>query len=153
MLLAKWTYDHLKPMGGYEAMEFQNPSSPQLSSFTDIAGIIVAAKDINNAAYTIPRLQQIFWGGGRYAFPSTLDAGLAYYHCFQSSYYTTSCSNSSHAQRAGSLDAVSFDVDWRFAKKFDIYAGVMFSQVNNGLSNGYLHGENLAPTAGLHFRF
>jgi predicted porin len=153
MLLAKWSYDHVKLMGGYEAMEFQNPSSPQLSNFTDIADITVVAKDINNTAYTIPRIQQIFWGGGRYAFTSTLDVGVAYYHYFQNSYYTKSCSNSSHAQCAGALDAVSFDVDWQFAKKFDTYAGVMFSQVNNGLSNGYLHGENFAPTAGLRFRF
>jgi hypothetical protein len=29
----------------------------------------------------------------------------------------------------------------------------MFSEANNGLSSGYLHGENLAPTAGLRFRF
>jgi hypothetical protein len=32
----------------------------------------------------------------------------------------------------GSFDAVSFVVDWQFAKKFDTYAGFMFSQVNGG---------------------
>jgi len=35
-LLAKWTYDHFKLMGGFEAIEFQNPSSPQLSTFSGI---------------------------------------------------------------------------------------------------------------------
>jgi predicted porin len=39
------------------------------------------------------------------------------------------------------LDAVSFVADWRFAKRFDAYAGIMWSQVQNGLANGFL----LAP--------
>lgn len=46
-------------------------------------------------------------------------------------------------------------VDWHFAAKFDTYAGVMFSEVNNGLANGYQTGGhvNIAPTVGLRFRF
>ncbi len=55
----------------------------------------------------------------------------------------------------GTLDAVSAMVDWQFAKKFDTYAGVMFSEVNNGLANGYQTGGhvNVDPTIGLRFRF
>jgi hypothetical protein len=30
---------------------------------------------------------------------------------------------------------------------------MMFSQVRNGLANGYLFRSNLAPTAGLRFQF
>jgi hypothetical protein len=51
------------------------------------------------------------------------------------------------------LNAVSFDVDWQFAKKFDLYAGMMYSAVANGLASGYLFKNNYAPTAGLRFRF
>jgi hypothetical protein len=29
-------------------------------------------------------------------------------------------------------------VDWRFARHVDMYAGVMWSQVQNGLANGFL---------------
>jgi hypothetical protein len=36
----------------------------------------------------------------------------------------------------GTFDAVSF-VDWQFAKKSDASAGLMFSQVNGGLANGF----------------
>jgi hypothetical protein len=36
------------------------------------------------------------------------------------------------------FDAIPFAVDWQFEKKFDAYAGFMFSQVNGGLANGYL---------------
>jgi hypothetical protein len=51
------------------------------------------------------------------------------------------------------LDAVSFLADYTFAPKFDVYAGVMFSEVNNGLSNGYLYHTSVDPMAGLRFRF
>jgi hypothetical protein len=44
-------------------------------------------------------------------------------------------------------------IDWRFAKKFDAYAGVMFSEVNNGLANGYLSHMLADPSVGLRFRF
>ena len=54
---------------------------------------------------------------------------------------------------SGTFDAVSFAVDWRFAAKFEVYAGFMFSQVNNGLANGYLNRNTIDPTAGLIFRF
>jgi hypothetical protein len=36
------------------------------------------------------------------------------------------------------LDAVSLVIDWRFARHMDMYAGVMWSQVSNGLANGFL---------------
>ena len=45
------------------------------------------------------------------------------------------------------------NVDWQFAKKFDAYAGFMYSRVHDGLANGYLFTNNFAPTAGLRFRF
>jgi hypothetical protein len=54
---------------------------------------------------------------------------------------------------SGTFDAVSFAVDWRFAAKFDAFAGLMFSQVNNGLANGYLNRSTIDPTVGLRFQF
>jgi len=51
------------------------------------------------------------------------------------------------------MDAVSFLIDWKFAAKFDAYAGFMYSQFNGGLANGYLARNNIDPTVGLRFRF
>jgi hypothetical protein len=36
------------------------------------------------------------------------------------------------------LDAVSLVLGWRFARHIDVYAGVIWSQVNGGLANGFL---------------
>jgi hypothetical protein len=54
---------------------------------------------------------------------------------------------------AGTFDAISAVIDWRFAPKWDLYFGMMFSQMNSGLANGFLQRNNIDPTVGLRFRF
>jgi hypothetical protein len=51
MLLAKYTYNQVKLYASYEFIRFENPSNPQLTNFTEIAGYTVVAADINNKAY------------------------------------------------------------------------------------------------------
>jgi predicted porin len=60
---------------------------------------------------------------------------------------------SAFAACSGQLDAVSFVGDYRFAKRFDAYAGIMWSQVSNGLANGFLQKSSIDPTVGLRFQF
>ena len=86
-----------------------------------------------------------------------LDVIGAYYHYDQPTFGApTNCAPAGAATPAtchGTFDAVSFVADWQFAKKFDAYAGIMFSQVNGGLANGYLNRNTIDPTVGLRFRF
>jgi predicted porin len=124
-----------------------------LTNFTNIGGYTVVAANINNTAYTYNKTLQIMWAGAKYAVTPDIDVATAYYHYIQNAYSAARCSNSSAANCSGALDAISFDADWRFAKKFDAYAGVMFSEVNNGLSNGYLNHTTVDPMVGLRFRF
>jgi predicted porin len=123
------------------------------SGFTDVGGTSVLYGNITQNAFFNNEHLQIMWTGARYAFTDTVDAGVAYYHYDQNSYGKIFCTNNSASTCAGTLDAVSLNVDWQFAKKFDAYAGIMFSQVHNGLASGYLFTNNIAPTAGLRFRF
>jgi hypothetical protein len=153
MLLGKYTYQRLKVYGGYEYITFSNPSSPVTTGFTGIAGIPIAFADITQAAFFHDEHLQIMWTGARYAFTDTFDAGIAYYHYDQNSFGKVACNNITASTCSGQLDAVSFNVDWQFAKKFDVYAGMMYSAVHNGLANGYQVFNNFAPTAGLRFRF
>jgi predicted porin len=153
MLLAKYTYQKLRVFAGYEFISLADPSSPLTTDFTDIAGIPVLFGNITQNAFVHDEHLQIMWTGARYAITDTLDAGVAYYHYDQNSYGKTFCTDNSASTCAGTLDAVSIDVDWKFAKKFDVYAGFMYSQVHNGLANGYLFTNNFAPTAGLRFQF
>jgi hypothetical protein len=81
---------------------------------------------------------------------------VAYYHYIQNQYVGGAgiCTNpTAHSQCAGTFDAVSALIDWRFLPKWDAYFGMMFSQVNAGLSNGYLARNNFDPTVGVRFRF
>jgi hypothetical protein len=57
------------------------------------------------------------------------------------------------SQCAGTEDMISGVIDWRFLPKWDLYLGTMFSQVNGGLSNGYVSRNNLSTDAGVRFRF
>jgi predicted porin len=159
MLLAKYTYNQFKLSGGYEHINFAPPSDPQFANFTTLGGYTAfytgVGGQINNTNYaTDNRILNIMWVGGRYAFTDTLDTGVAYYHYDQPSFNTVKCSSVTISSKcSGTLDAVSFDVDWKFEKKFDVYAGLMFSQVGGGLANGYLYHNNIDPTAGVRFRF
>ena len=75
------------------------------------------------------------WTGAKYGVTNELDVIGAYYHYIQNSYFGTAngsapCSGSEHPQCAGTFDAISVAIDWRFAAKWDVYIGAMLSQVN-----------------------
>jgi predicted porin len=168
MFVAKYTNGPLKLYAGYEYIRYMAPSDPQ-TAFTDIAGNFVCAAcafnntNINNAAFGVNGLGnktlQVMWVGAKYAVTEKLDVIGAYYHYNQDSYFGTAaggpapCATSAHPQCAGTFDAVSAAIDWRFAPKWDAYLGFMFSQVSDGLASGFLQRNNVDPTVGLRFRF
>jgi predicted porin len=153
MLLGKYTYHQLRLYAGYEYITYANPSNPLTTGFTGIAGIPIAFADLSQKTFVNDEHLQISWAGARYAITPTLDAGVAYYHYDQNSFGKTFCANASASTCSGQMNAASFDIDWQFAKKFDLYAGFMYSAVANGLANGYQVFNNWAPTVGLRFRF
>lgn len=161
MLLARYTNGPIKLYGGYEWIQSAPPSSPQ-TAFTDIAGDAICIgcatinnTNINNTAFAAhDRLFQVFWTGTKYAIINKLDLMGGYYHFNQNNFGAGApCNTAAKATCSGTTDAVSFAVDWRFAAKFDAYAGFMFSQVNNGRANGYLNRNTIDPAVGLRFQF
>jgi predicted porin len=150
---AKYVYGPFKFFAGYEHIDFANPNSPLAPGAFLAGGYNVGAP--NNTNFTTDRILQTFWVGARYSVRPDLDLALAYYHENQNSFIigngsnpTGTCSNVSSAGCSGSLDAVSFVVDYRFAKHFDAYAGIMWSQVQNGLANGFLLANGLPGATG-----
>jgi predicted porin len=162
MLLAKYTYGPVKFYGGYEHMDFANPNNPLAAGSFITGGYSLGT--VNNTNFTTDKILQVFWGGARYAVRSDVDLSVAYYHEEQNSFQSLDpvkgilnaggiCKNSSLSQCSGQLDAVSFVADYRFAKRFDTYFGIMWSQVRNGLANGFLQRSSIDPTVGLRFQF
>jgi hypothetical protein len=99
---------------------------------------------------------QVVWFGARYAITNTLDVAAAYYHYDQNNFGgVASCATNSgsNSSCAGTMNAASAMIDWRFAPKWDAYLGTFFSEFNGGLGNGYLAHNNLATTAGVRFKF
>ena len=102
---------------------------------------------------------QIMWTGAKYSVNDNLDIATGYYHYIQNNFFVATkaanciASSAAHSQCGGTLDAISGVIDWRFAAKWDAYFGIMYSNVNGGLSNGYLVRNNLDPTVGVRFRF
>ena len=169
MLVAKYTNGPLKLYAGYEDIRYSAPSDPQ-TAFTSIAGNFVCLgcetfnnTNISNTAFGVNglgnKIFQVMWTGVKYDITGEWDVIAAYYHYIQNSYFGTPtggpapCSGSEHPQCAGTFDAISAVIDWRFAEKWDVYVGAMFSQVNGGLAYGFLQRNNFDPTVGLRFRF
>jgi predicted porin len=161
MVTAKYTVDKLRLYAGYEWIQFANPSDP-VNSFTDIAGTFICAgcntfnfTNINNTSYTLKdKILQIVWAGARYAVTDSLEVAAAYYHQEQNNYTNLDCTiATAHAQCAGTMDAASALIDWRFAPKWDTYIGTQYAQSNGGLNSGYLSKNNATTTAGVRFRW
>jgi predicted porin len=165
MLVGKYSNGPVKLFAGYEFIRYAPPSNPYApgAGFNDISGDFVCAgcaainnTNINNTAFSAgDKLFNVFWIGAKYAVTDHLDVIGAYYHYDQPTYGApANCAATPEpATCHGTFDAVSFAVDWQFAKKFDAYAGIMFSEVNGGLANGYLNRSTIDPTVGLRFRF
>ncbi len=147
-----------KAFTGYEHIEYANPSHPLPVGFADIGGYTLGA--VNNTAYPNHKILQIEWAGLKYSFTPKFDVTGAYYHYDQNSFgngtYGTGaagCSSTANASCSGQLNAVSLVLDYRLSKRFDTYAGAMWTQNVGGLAAGYLHNNTIDPAAGIRFTF
>jgi predicted porin len=178
---AKYTIGPWKLFGGYEHISFANPDNALVPGAFLQGGLIAGTTNNCNFGGTIAgvcvnndKILQTVWFGARYAITPALDITGAYYHEWQNNFATPAAEiagcaalSSSSPRCAGTLDAVSLVVDWRFARHMDVYAGVMWSQVTGGLSNGFLvnntgatvngtggnRSSNIDPGVGLRYQF
>ncbi len=154
MLLAKYAIESVQLFAGYENIQFRNPDHPlTVGAQIPNSGGGYSLGTVNNAAFTHKKVLQVFWAGAKYAVRPDIDLIAAYYHEQQNSFQGNGCSDNTFAGCSGQLDAVSVVADWRFAKRFDVYAGAMFSKVANGLSSGFLNTSTIDPAVGLRFTF
>jgi predicted porin len=145
---AKYTIGPWKLFGGYEHISFANPNNP-LNPGAFVTGGYIAGV-VNNTNFIDDKILQTAWIGVRYSITQALDVTGAYYHQWQNSFATganAGCTDARATQCSGSLDIVSLVLDWRFARHMDMYAGVAWSQAQNGLASGFLQ-ANGTPAGG-----
>jgi predicted porin len=153
--MANYSFGAPKVFAGYEHIRYANPTDPLESGADDIGGYKLAV--VNNAAFPNDKILQVYWAGVKFAVNSSFDLTASYYGYSQNAYGSganAGCSTTKSGTCSGTESAVSFSADYRFTKRFDVYAGIMWTQVKNGLANGYdLNTSTVDPTIGLRWRF
>ncbi|MEP7044692.1 MAG: porin [Dokdonella sp.] len=160
--LLSYTAGPLKFSGGYEHIEFENPEHPLSAGFSGLGSYDFSI--VNNTAYNRHRILQVSWGGAKWTITKELSLTGAVYHYDQNSYRSSggtngapivanNCSTNVAGSCSGDLWAYSLMTDYRFTKRFDVYAGAMYSEVQDGLASGYLHPNNLNVMVGARFAF
>jgi predicted porin len=173
MLAAKYTMERLKLFAGYSWVQYTNPSDPFTvpgTGFTDVGGDFVCfgcvasgGTQINSTFFNGgDKISQLLWVGATYAITDSLDVTGAYYHWWQNDFSggaknaaggTCALATTALPQCAGTFEAVSALLDWRFAPKWDTYIGTMYNVLSGGFDNGYLAKDNWSTVAGLRFRW
>jgi predicted porin len=141
----------IKFYAGWERIKFNNPAHSIPAGTQDIGGYILSIP--NNAGFNIQKILQISWAGARYTPIPQLDLSAAYYQYNQKSFAANGCHNASAATCAGELHDASLVADYHWTKRFDTYAGVNYSIVQNGLANGFLFTSDWTPMVGVRFNF
>jgi predicted porin len=141
--------------GGFQHITYMNPSIPLAPGFDDIGGYVLGA--VNNTAYAKNDKQlNVYWLGARYSVTPQFTAAIAYYGEKQFAYAAgadAGCSTTVAGSCSGNFNALSVSLDYHFTKRFDSYAGAMWSNVSHGLANGYLETTMIDPTIGLRYSF
>ena len=153
-LMALYTFDRLKISTGCEYIKYANPTRPLSAGFIDLGGYVLAFA--NDAAYENSKVVQVYWAGARLTVAPRLDLTAAVYGVHQSAYGSgtqAGCSTNARSVCSGSLEAFSFDADYRINVHLDVYAGAMYSAVHDGMANGYLNTTNINPTIGVRYKF
>jgi predicted porin len=162
MLAAKYTWDPFKFFAGYEHILQTNPSNPLGVGASDQGGYILSGVEDNNLDSA--KIVQIWWAGVKYAYDSKTDITLSYYEQLQNDFRVPStCSPTAgfRASCAGSLNEASLYADHHFTRRFEVFAGIAYSDVSGGLAIAIPHGpgvpynydNNIAPTVGVRFTF
>jgi predicted porin len=153
-LMGSYTFGPFKFLAGYEYLQYDNPKDKLAAGFVDIGGYVEAY--VSNTAFPHPKILNLYWGGVRYTAMPGLDLTAAFYGYHQNSYgtgATAHCDTTVAGTCSGYFEAFSFDADYAFTKRFDAYAGAMYSAVYNGVANGYIQRNNINPTIGVRFKF
>jgi predicted porin len=134
--------DKLTIYAGYTYVDQANPNQPIF--FGQAAGgfpLTSSATLPDNNAFTTDKILNFYWTGVKYEFAWGLSLTGAYYHVSQNTYIADSkpctAGGASKTDCAGVFDQVSFVADYALNKHLDVYAGITYGRVTNGLASGF----------------
>ncbi len=162
MVAAKYTWDPFRFFAGYEYIWQNNPKNPLGVGASDQGGYFMSGVEDDNL--DSEKLVQVWWTGAKYTYRSKTDFTFAWYQQRQNDFRVPSTCSAAAGFRsscAGTLNEGSLYADHHFAKRFDTFAGIVYSWVSGGLAIAIPHGpgvpfnsdNNFAPTVGSRFAF
>ena len=152
-LMGRYTLSRVKLYAGYENIHFANPNSPLPAGTVDIGGYVLA--DVNNTAYDNHRILQIYWAGARWQASPRVYVAASYYGYHQNSYASgaaAGCSSNLSSGCSGSESGVGILGAYSFSPRFEVYAGSVWTDVQRGLSSGFLYNATITSTVGARFK-
>jgi predicted porin len=159
-VMGSYNIGTVKFLAGYEHIRYANPATPLSAGFDDIGGYKLAFVNVQSGAkstYADDKVLQVYWAGVRYTVAPGFDLVGAFYGYHQNSYATgahAGCSTNVAGNCSGRFEAFSVDAVYAFTRRFDGYAGAMYSAVYDGVANGYdFQRTNINPTIGVRFKF
>jgi predicted porin len=158
-IMGLYNFGMVKLYAGYEHIQYANPDTP-LSAGFNISNYTMAYVNVQSgpkSTYENDKVLQVFWAGFRWTVLPDLDLVGAYYGYKQNSYATgenAGCSTNKAGNCSGIEEDISFDGVYKLTKRFDTYAGIMYTGVHDGLANGYpYHTTDITTTIGVRFKF
>jgi len=150
-IAASWTGGAFKASGGYEHIDFSNPSLPVAAGFAGLGGYWISIT--NNTGFPHDKTLEIWWAGLKYNFTKDFDITGAWYGYDQNAFGAVKCSDKRAANCSGNEDVWSLRLDYRLTKRFDLYAGAAWSKVSDGLASGFLNTSATTVMGGFRFNF
>jgi predicted porin len=131
--------DKVSVFAGYTNISQSNPNAPIFSGTTNGGYILTSTGALpDNNAFTTDKVLQFYWVGAKYEMAWGLNLVGAYYHISQNSYVADSApcllGGASKTDCSGNYDQVSFLADYIINKHLDVYAGITYARVTNGLA-------------------
>jgi predicted porin len=162
MVAARYRWDPFRFFGGYEHILQTNPVNPLGVGASDQGGYILSGVEDKNL--DSDKIVQIWWTGVKYGYDSKTDITLSWYHQLQNDFRVPStCSPTAgfRSSCAGTLNEFSLYAEHHFTRRFEVFAGIAYSDVSGGLAIAIPHGpgvpynydSNTAPTVGFRFSF
>lgn len=153
-LLGSYIAGPAKLFAGYERVQFADPDTTLAAGSTTLGGYVLAY--VSNTKYTTDKDENIYWAGVKWTASPSLDVTAAYYRYQADSYQsgaTAPCGTSAHSNCSGTESVGSLDAVYHFSKRFDGYAGAMYSTVSDGIAASFVNTYTINPTVGFRFKF
>lgn len=138
LLMAKYKIGNLWIKGGYQHIEFTDPSNPgQDATLTSIYGQTVGAVTTNSlkiGGAEMTKKLDVMWLGANYDVTDQFNVALGWYEIHQDDF---SNGTGKAADLPGDGKFGSIVLDYHISKPFDLYAGFMNGQYTGGLAAGF----------------